>query len=385
VEYDYKNDITLGISDSIGYLEMKTDVTGVVIEHRYEISNGLLPKIELPYMMVTLRGNTFDPLQNARVKQGAQIAMTVIPESPISQFPLFIGWIDEISVNYEAFGQPEITITAYNVIKQLMSPKVDYLALAQQGCYSRLQTLFTQARLTYTGLPAMYSTGAVGVMPAETVADTTIGDLVQQTLDAEAGMIRAEYGMSTYQVKFFNRNEVAYTVGSSPANNWVGFSTNHNISATHFCLNNAEITFDTNTQVNWIRAELSWDSTTYIDGTTYAACKNATSVAAYGAVTETVALNLTRPTGTPTQYLKTWVDALVLSRTPKRVKSITATPIRPSGNLNGYLLQKSIIDVADVTIQRGSNSISAKYLITGVRHELTPTSWSINYELFPGI
>ena len=385
MEYDFKNDITIGIDDSTGHLELVQDVTGIVISHRYEISNGLLPKIELPYMIVTLRGNTFDPLQNPRMKQGAYISMTVKPDSPIAQFPLFIGWIDEISVSYEAFGQAEITIVAYNVIKRLMSPKVDYLALAQQGCFSRMTTLFAQARTTYSGLPAVTSAGAVGVMPAETVADTTIGDLVQQCLDAEAGMLRAQYTMSTYDVKFFNRYEVAYTVGNSPANNWVGFSTNHNASATHFCMNNADVAFDTNTQVNWIRAELSWDSATYIDGTTYATCKNATSVAAYGSVPETVRLNLTRPTGNPTQFLKTWVDALVLSRTPKRVRSVTCTPITPTGGLNGYMLQKQIIDVADVTIQRGSNSISVKYLITGVRHEITPTSWSINYELFPGI
>jgi len=96
-------------------------------------------------------------------------------------------------------------------------------------------------------------------------------------------------------------------------------------------------------QYNNITAALVADPATFINASTYANCKNATSIGYYGVVPLSTSLNFNKPSANPTQHLKSWVDNLNLTKPAKRVRTVTAIANMRDGYINGVLVDPSLL------------------------------------------
>lgn len=388
MSFNYQRDLSVNLGASP--VEAITSVTSISIEHGFDTTQGLLPLIELPSATITLRGATFDPVNNSTIRPNAPVLISLStpyknPSWGTNKVILFKGWIDEVTVNYDSQGAAEITLSCYNVIKRLMSVKIDSATYIQQPAQTRFGVLRTAAAAVYSDIPGVANYGtARSSMPAKTVDSTTTGEQIQGVLDAEAALMYVDYLLDN--ISYVNRS--ALTIPSGAASpNWTNFSTVHNASASHYCINDIDVTFETTNQVNWVDASLTWDPTTHINPNTYAPCKNTTSITKYGVVPENIALDLTRPSGNPNQYLKAWVDDLNLVRPERRVKRVSSTPITSDGYVKGNLVDPSyaFANPLYVTVIRGSYSISEAYFTSKIRHEISPETWTAEYELWRGL
>lgn len=381
-------------SGSFGWTEMNCEISEVVIDRGVDTSQGLLPKIKIGTAEITTVGSDFDPMNNSYVAINVPIRIRYYPNpdtAPTTANTLFTGSIDSMTSSYNSFGSVTTSIHVSDDMKKALSvgvPIYQTLTTATSGARI-LDVLSTKVVPVYSALSINYGayTGSA-IMPIESRLDTTSGELIQEAVDAEAG---AFICYANGQLSSFNRDWFTSVIDSAPdvstLSNDYGLSSVHSTDPLHYCISDAEIGFDSTQQVNSVRAELSYSSSTFIDSTTYAKCRNQDSVDLYGENAETFSLNLNAPAGNVTQYLKEWVDALIVPTSARRVYSITADAIRlDNGKLNtGLVYTEPVIGRTRVFIQRPTYTINEWYLISGVTHTITPTHWTVNQQLWKGI
>ena len=395
--FNFSRDLTVTINGT----NRTTEVTEIHIEQRYETSAGISPQIEIPFATIQL--NTA-----ANIFQNNIVIINVTTLSAhrdATRWPgaieIFYGKVDQVDEVVTPFGMRLVTVTAYSPIRELMTAKVDSLAVAQHAPRSRATSALAAANavnwpptspatiVTQTG------TTSGAQMPAQTLTNTKSGDIFQSAIDAEAGaIVYAPWDTSGDVFHWFPRGTYPQYTGFAPSpTQTTFFSSTHSTSATHFCTTDLVVTKETSNKYNSIAASLEIDPTIFVNGSNYAACTNNTSISYYGSVPLDVTLNYHKLSTDNRQYLKDWVDNLNLTKPFARVQTISAIANMRDGYVNGYLVDPYwfMRENIPVTIQKtysGNVKKSAQildyYFVSGQIHDITPTSWTVQYELWKG-
>lgn len=398
--FNFQRDLTV----SIGGTNYVAEVTEIHVESRYEVSAGISPQIEIPYATITL-----STAANLQPKLPVIISVTTLAAyRNTTRWPgavtIFRGEIDQVNETVTPFGLRVLEVIANNPIKKLLGGKVDSLTLSSAHSpetRARYALAAANADNWPSTAPAVMinplGIGSGAQMPNETLTDTQTGDMIQQALDCEAGAIVTAYWDTTADDVFYWWPRGSYTVntGTPAPGNTLGFSSYHANTKEHWCTTEVVTSKDTITHYNYISASLQIDPTTKINPTSYAACKNNTSIGYYGVVPLDISLNFYKPAANPTQHLKAWVSSLNLTRPARRVESVTAIANMRDGYVNGYLVDPywlmSGTGEVNVTLEKTypgtvnkSFSVNDIYYCSGQIHDITPTSWFVRYELWKG-
>jgi hypothetical protein len=379
-----------------------TQVTEIHIESRYEIATSITPQLEIPYALITLStAANINPKNIVEIKVSTLSSYRNTTRWP-GAITIFKGEIDQVDETITPFGMRLLQLTVFSPIKKLLAGKVDSTTISfAHSPESRARVALAQSNVdnwppTAPATLVNHAGGGSGAqMPAEVITNTTAGEILQTALDCEAGAITyAVWDSATSDVFWWwprgSYNSMTPPTGTGDTTH---FSTNHATNSNHFCMTEVQVTKETSNHFNAISATLSADSTTYINPTTYAACKNSTSVGLYGVIPYDVSLNFNRPSANPTQHLKAWVDAVNLTRPATRVESVTAIANMRDGYVNGILVDPYWLmsDGLYVTIEKTYPGTSKKsytlrdvYYCSGQIHDITPTSWYVQYELWKG-
>jgi hypothetical protein len=395
--FNFARDLTVTIAGT----NRTAEVTEIHIEQRYETSAGVSPQIEIPFATIQLS-------TGSEIFQNQTVLITVTTQSAYrdtTRWPgaieLFYGKIDQVDEVATPFGLRLVTVTAYSPIRELMTGKIDSVSAAQHAPRSRATVALNAANSANwpptapATMVTQSGTTSGAQMPAQTITNTKSGDVLQSAIDAEAGAVTyASWDTSGDVFHWFPRGTYAQYVGAPPSpGQTTFFSSTHANSATHFCVTDLVITKETSNKYNSISASLEIDPTIYINGSNYAACTNNTSIGLYGSVPLDVTLNYHKLSTDNRQYLKDWVDNLNLTKPAKRVQSVSAIAFMRDGYVNGYLIDPywfmrqnipvTIQKIYSGTVKKNVQTLDY-YFVSGQIHDITPTSWTVQYELWKG-
>lgn len=160
---------------------------------------------------------------------------------------------------------------------------------------------------------------------------------------------------------------------------WWGFSNVHNESLDHICMGDVATAFGKNEIANEITVALSYDAGTQV------IVKNTNSIDALGSLPFGIDLNLDAPAGNPTQYIQSWADDLSLPDGRIRVTNVEWSPIRNDGRLNNSWDWDPGSKIVKVHLAYMSHTIDETYVLSGMTHTITPTTWTMTAELWKGI
>ncbi len=129
-------------------------------------------------LSVTMQSATYDPTNNSAIRAGTQIRVRL--DDGITDYTIFSGYLDSVSVAYRPEGLNLIQMTAYDAHKRLVNSRIDSFDTTGYGATvtpkQQIQTLATA--LGYTLASA--SEDPAGLLPTiaatNTIANTYLND-----------------------------------------------------------------------------------------------------------------------------------------------------------------------------------------------------------------
>ena len=204
------------------------------------------------------------------------------------------------------------------------------------------------------------------------------GEILNLLLDAELGWAWAR--KSDDDILYMTRVDVdtkqaTYSSWSSSAPT---ISNVHSSSLDHYCMNNFELTYDSDDLVNKVKANL-YDAGTFIASVT---STNATSVANDGEQRAEYDITFDN-TGLST--LGAWATQVSNAASLESVKSVSCPAIRTDGKVSN-LAKVEIGDVQQIEFaSTGLTTLQEKYMTSRINHYITPQHWEITLGLWRGI
>jgi hypothetical protein len=381
-------------------------VVSVDIERGFSVNQGIVPSLEVGTANIVLSGFDVDPTLNPLFQIDGQIKVLVREPGQTNFSPIFVGFIDNMETTYESNGLITTTLTCTDWIPKIMNitvPEGAYVAPAE-GFSTRVNRVLDDFVLPrYPDIeisPAWFLEFGGSQFPQEgdldafgnpepntgTRAATTVGDLLNELMQGEAGMIVVSrtgviYGYGRYYISDYLLEEL--DLGTVPTS--YGFSNVHSTSLDHYCMANIETSSGKADIVNELILGFS-------DTVPFPAfqdekvnIKNEASIGAVGSIAFEGNLYVDLgPETNPTLYLQSWGEDITFPESSTRVKSLTWSPIRRDGLLNSSWKFDPGYDVTRVRIEYPGHTIDGKYMVSKVTHNITAENWLMGAELWKG-
>lgn len=371
---------------------LQCGVVSVDIERGFSVNQSILPTLEVGTASIVLSGFDVDPTLNPLFELNAEIRVLVRAPGETEYSPIFTGFVDDISTSYSADGYITTNMQCSDWLSKILNITVDagdYIA-PEENFANRVNRIIDQFIVpAYPDIvisPAWFDIYGGSTFPEEfgDRGNTTTGELLNEVMQGEAGMIVASragvvFGFGRYYYDYLSDQLDLGTVGDD-----FGFSNQHSTSLDHYCMGDIETAFGKNDIANEITARFSSNVALAADEEVIK--RNTVSINAVGNLPFDVDLYVAvGPTGNEDEQLQSWTDDLTIPDGEVRVKSLTWSPIRRDGLLNSSWDWDPGYAITRVRIEYPSHNIDGKYIVSKLRHNITPENWVMSAELWKGI
>lgn len=380
-------------------------VVSVDIERGFSVNQGIVPSLEVGTANIVLSGFDVDPTLNPLFTVDGQIKVLVREPGQTTFSPIFVGFIDNMDTTYTADGYITTTLQCTDWVPKIMNitvPEAAYVAPVE-GFSTRVNRILDDFVLPrYPDIeisPAWFLEFGGSVFPQEGDIDsfgnpvpetgtrgaTTVGELLNELMQGEAGMIVVSrtgviYGYGRYYLSDYLLPELDLPTASPSYH----FSNVHSTSLDHYCMGDIETVSGKNDIVNEVIVRYS-DTVTTAFAEDEVKVQNLASIAAVGAISFEADLYVeVGPPADELQYLRSWAEDISFPESSTRVKSLTWSPIRRDGLLNSSWKFDPGYDVTRVRIEYPSHTIDGKYIVSKVIHNITAENWVMGAELWRG-
>lgn len=189
---------------------LECGVSSLSIDKGFSVDQGILANIEVGTATVQLQGFAVDPTLNPLFQLNAQIEIKVQtkPDTAPGFENIFVGFIDDIQTTYTADGQINVTVTATDWLSKIMNITIDDYYVADAEPFDvRAQRIFNEHILpiypTLSIATNWYPSYTGSVFPPEQRYNVTTGEILNELIQGEAGMIQVSnsgeaYGFGRY-------------------------------------------------------------------------------------------------------------------------------------------------------------------------------------------
>ena len=227
---------------------LQCGVTRMDIEKGFSVDQGVLPTLEVGTATIELQGFSVDPQLNPLFQLNAEIRILVQtkPDTDAGYEPIFVGFIDNIDTTYTADGYVNARVEATDWLSKVMNITIEDYNVADAETFDvRVQRIFTDHILpVYPNLSVAsnwYPSYTGSVFPPEQRFNVTTGELLNELVQGEAGMIIASrsgevYGFGRYYydnvvinptyVPAVGTNMVDNSTFEQNQNGWIGNNCN---------------------------------------------------------------------------------------------------------------------------------------------------------------
>lgn len=375
---------------------LECGVVSLDIERGFSVNQSILPNLEVGTATIVLSGFDVDPTLNplfelnAEVRVGIRDPQNINPE----QFEeIFTGFIDDIQTSYSADGYVTTTLQCTDWLSKILNVTVEagaYIAPEENFAQRANRILDDFVAPQYPDLVISAAWGDqsynASMFPEEfgTRGNTTTGELLNELMQGEAGMIIAARTGYVFGFGRYGYDVLLDTFDLTTKTPDFHFSNSHSTSLDHYCMGDIETEFGKNDVANEITARFS--SNVDLAGDEEVVVKNLNSIYALGNLPFDVDLYVAvGPSGDEDFYLQQWADDLTIPEGEVRVKSLTWSPIRRDGLLNTSWKFEPGFSITRVRIEYPSHTIDGKYIVSRLTHSITAENWVMGAELWKGI
>jgi hypothetical protein len=380
-------------------------VVSIDIDRGFSVTQGVLPSLEVGTANIVLSGFDVDPTLNPLFTLDAEVRVLVREPGETEFSPIFTGFVDDIQTSYSADGYITTNLTCTDWIPKIMNitvPEGAYVA-PEEGFAVRANRIIDDFVLSkYPDLeisPSWFPLFGVSAFPQEgdvdtqgspiadtgTRGNTTVGELLNEIIQGEAGMIVVSRTGVVFGFGRLYYDELMSELDLGTVGDDFGFSNQHSTSVDHFCMGDIETSGGKSDIVNEVILRFS-DTVPFAFGDEVEIVKNQTSINALGSIALEANLYVSIDETDPTYYLKTWAEDLSLPDNAKTyVRSLTWSPIRRDGLLNESWKFDPGYSITRVRIEYPSHSIDDKYIVSRLTHSITPENWVMGATLWRGI
>jgi hypothetical protein len=324
------------------------------------IDNNIFFQPEAASARLQLQSFDWDPNVNKNIRTNTAIRLRL--DDGVVNHTLFTGYIDTITVNYIPGGENLISITAFDLYKQIVNTRIASYDTTDYPTYvTPLQAI--ERVLEDTGYEiSPTSVATEGKIPPVALVDIVANSIINEALQVGLGVLWVD--PETQSLIFRPRP----TTATGTATTWI-IGNNHGDDY-HLCLSDISVAADADTIFNSLKVTLQSDEETFIS------LQDIDSIELYGESSSDVILNVT-----DTDDLTRWATA-VFSQTPnKLVKEVETPAIDRLGNLTeASLFQPGTL--VGVDFEREQLHVQDFYTITKVSHEINVNGWYTTLELW---
>jgi hypothetical protein len=189
---------------------LECGVSGLTIDKGFSVNQGILANIEVGTATIELQGFAVDPTLNPLFQLNAQIEVSVQtkPDTAPGFEKIFVGFIDDIQTSYQPDGNINVTVQATDWMSKIMNVTIDAWERDNEETFDvRIQALFNDYILpiypTLQIATNWYPSYTGSVFPPEDRYNITSGELINELVQGEAGMVIANgsgevYGFGRY-------------------------------------------------------------------------------------------------------------------------------------------------------------------------------------------
>lgn len=189
---------------------LECGVSRLDITKGFSVDQGILANIEVGTANIELQGFAVDPTLNPLFQLNAlmEISVQSKPDTAPGYEKIFVGFIDDIQTLYQPDGQINVTVQATDWISKIMNITIDtYEVLNAETFDVRAQRIFNDYILpqypTLTVATNWYPSYTGSTFPPELRFGVTTGELINELIQGEAGMIAVNnageaYGFGRY-------------------------------------------------------------------------------------------------------------------------------------------------------------------------------------------
>lgn len=325
------------------------------------IDNNIFFQPEAASARLQLQSYAWDPNVNKNIRTNTAIRLRL--DDGVVNHTLFTGYVDTITVNYIPGGLNLISISAYDLYKQIVNTRIatydttDY----EVGYVTPLQAI--ERVLQDTGYAISSDSAATeGKIPTTTETNIVANSIINEALQVGLGVLWVD--PEAESLIFRPRP----TTATGTATTWI-IGNNHG-NAYHLCLSDITVAADADTIFNSLKVSLASDSETFI------ALQDTDSIELYGESSSDVTLNVTDEI-----ELTRWAYEVFSVTANKLVKQVETPTIDRLGNLTeAALFQPGIL--VGIDFEREQLHIQDFYTITKVSHEINVNGWYTTLELW---
>lgn len=310
---------------------------------------------------IQLQSYDWDPNVNKNIRTNTAVRLRLVRDT--LDRVLFTGYMDTMSVGYYPEGLNIITITAYDLYKQIVNTRIanydttDY----EVGYVTPLQAITRLLSDTGYTISAL-SSATEGKIPTTQESNIIAAGKLNEAMQVGLGILWVD--PDTEELVFVPRP----TNETGTATTWV-IGNNHG-DAYHLCLSDIEVVADADTIFNSLRVTLSSDDTVSV------ALSDTDSIELFGESSADVILNVFDEA-----ELTRWAGEVFSQTASKLVKTVETPTIDRSGNLTEAALF-SPGTLVGVDFEREQLHINEYYTITKVSHAINVNGWYTTLELW---
>ena len=377
--YNPKTDLQILVDTGTTTFTLQADSYDISIDRGVSVEKGVIAKAKPGKATIQLMKSDLTDLMSSPPYKANQL-ITISAQS----ITVFSGLIQNVTIRYVAeTKQIAVIIEAEDLVAKFMNTNLASFSLTgtlsnreykkcMDAIHSAANTLDSRLSMTQLG------TGASGSnQRANTWISTQIGEILDRFVTGELGWVTSQ--RDSTNLYYYTRADI----DSKQATTWSStrrtVSNIHSTSTNHVCMNDIEMVYDCDGLANVVTA-IDEDS----GGTVKSTVTNSSSVTAYGRSAGNYEINIDNSTGALLTY-GGWATAVANAANPKNIKSVSCPGVRRDGELSS-IIQADNGDIQQVEFAAtGFTTLQEIYLITNVRHSITPDHWEVTLDLWRGI
>lgn len=368
-------DLWGGASSELAWTDLLCESFEIETEHGFDVDSGIFTTPLPGTAVIRMQSAEYDPFQNGAIHPGTPVRIQIRgytwegPAIPADQTAyIYTGQVESFNVKYDAFGNNTITIQCVDNLPAFLNQVLPTFSTSGS---SKDAAIFTNLFDMYwdTALWNTYDYVEGIVVGARTWTEETLGTITNDVSRAGAGLLWTD---GQGQINYMNQWNFDFDFAETP---YFYFSNVHSTDITHICMSDLDIANDARNTPNQFRLT-DTTATTYV-------IQNQDAIDLYGANTVEADLLLTGST-----RLQEFADFITLAPLQQRVNSISFPAIKRDGNMSEFMRVSpttSIGTAVQVTYNKGSIDIDAKYAVNKVRNFISPDTWLVTLELWQGV
>ena len=365
-KWDDGSDWMTSAGSAFAWTDVVATVNNATIELGGSVENGYYVPATPNTMNVTLNSSSYDPSNNKYMRPNLPVRFSYRKNpttAPTTWTVLFNGYVDTYSVSYDTFGNVSVTIAASSGLKRWLSKNIASFTVAP----ATTATGYVINWQTAVGASPIQQVTSDPVMAAETITDSSGGEILDNAMQACMGMV---YQKPTNDwLYFWDGNKIQGLLDAATATNI--FSSTHSTSSTHFCVSDIGLDYSLDDAFN-----------TYIVSSTLAPSTTKTKVNQdlvdlYGDIRCEKQLHLA------TDQLDAWLNRVATMNPGRKLNMIQTPMIRPEGQLSDPAVLEPG-NIIGVNVTNVGYTVTDKVWVTKTTHEITPDIWFATLEVWKG-